>query len=301
MGMSEDFEVAIEEGATCVRIGTALFGARESAMIGLPKSVGTIGAGNMAEAILRGLLARGAVGGPALGVGPRRRAPPGDEGELGVHATTSNADVAARAEVVVLAVKPQQLERAAETLPRDGGPLYLSIVAGATTATLRRLLGAGARIVRSMPNTPPWWAPASPRWRADGGAEPERRRSARARSCAQSARSCRSPKLQLDAVTGLSGSGPAYAFLFIEALTEAGVREGLAVDVARALALETVHGAARLARETGEHPALLRERVTSPGGTTAAGLAALEAGGFRTAIHEAVRSGHPPLAGTRKS
>ena len=91
-------------------------------------------------------------------------------------------------------------------------------------------------------------------------------------------------------MTGLSGSGPAYAFLFIEALTEAGVREGLTVDVSRALALETVHGAARLARETGEHPALLRERVTSPGGTTAAGLAALEAGGFRSALYDAVRA-----------
>jgi pyrroline-5-carboxylate reductase len=98
------------------------------------------------------------------------------------------------------------------------------------------------------------------------------------------------PESALDAVTGLSGSGPAYVYLFIEALTEAGVREGLGVATARALALETVHGAARLARESGEHPALLRERVTSPGGTTVAGIAALEAHGFRSAIFEAVRA-----------
>jgi pyrroline-5-carboxylate reductase len=124
---------------------------------------------------------------------------------------------------------------------------------------------------------------------ADGGAEPAdvERASAILRAVGEVVQVS---EASLDAVTGLSGSGPAYAFLFIEALTEAGVRDGLATEIARALALETVHGAARLARETQEHPALLRARVTSPGGTTAAGLAALEAGGFRTASYEAVRS-----------
>jgi pyrroline-5-carboxylate reductase len=124
---------------------------------------------------------------------------------------------------------------------------------------------------------------------SDGGAEPAdvERAAAILRAVGEVVQV---PESALDAVTGLSGSGPAYVFLLIEGLTEAGVREGLSTEVARALALETVHGAARLARETGEHPALLRERVTSPGGTTSAGLAALESAGFRAALLAAVRA-----------
>ncbi|HTO71632.1 MAG TPA: pyrroline-5-carboxylate reductase [Myxococcota bacterium] len=258
-------------------------------MIGLPKSVGTIGAGNMAEAILRGLLRAGMSADQlsASDTEAARRTLLRDE--LGIHTTESNAEIAERAEVVVLAVKPQQLERAAHGLPKDGGPLYLSIVAGATTASLRRLLGAGARIVRSMPNTPALVGAGISAVASDGGAEPAdvERAAAILRAVGEVVQV---PESALDAVTGLSGSGPAYVFLLIEGLTEAGVREGLSTEVARALALETVHGAARLARETGEHPALLRERVTSPGGTTSAGLAALESAGFRAALLAAVRA-----------
>ena len=258
-------------------------------MIGLPKSVGTVGAGNMAEAILRGLLRAGLSADQlsASDVSAERRRVLREE--LGIYTTESNAEVAERAEVVVLAVKPQQLEAAAHTLPRDGGPLYLSIVAGATTAGLRRLLGAGARIVRTMPNTPALVGAGVTAVANDGGADP----SDVERACAilrAVGEVVQVPESALDAVTGLSGSGPAYVFLLIEALSEAGVREGLSAETARSLALETVHGAARLARETGEHPALLRERVTSPGGTTSAGLAALEAGGFRATVAAAVRA-----------
>jgi pyrroline-5-carboxylate reductase len=258
-------------------------------VIGLPKSVGTVGGGNMAEAILRGLLRAGLSADQlcASDVSAERRRLLREE--LGIHTTESNAEVAQRAEVVVLAVKPQQLEAAAQTLPRDGGPLYLSIVAGATSAGLRRLLGAGARIVRTMPNTPALVGAGVTAVANDSGAEPAdvERACAILRAVGEVVEV---PESALDAVTGLSGSGPAYVFLLIEALTEAGVREGLGSATARTLALETVHGAARLARETGEHPALLRERVTSPGGTTAAGLAALEAGSFRATLAAAVRA-----------
>jgi pyrroline-5-carboxylate reductase len=257
-------------------------------MIGLPGSVGTIGAGNMAEAILRGLLRAGMppdslrAADPDAGRLQRMR-------ELGVHAAASNLELARSSELVVLAVKPQQLEAAAATLPREGGPIYLSIVAGATTAALRRLLGAGSRVVRSMPNTPALIGAGITAVANDTGAAPADLERACAVLRAIGA-VVQVPESALDAVTGLSGSGPAYVYAFIEALIAAGVREGLQLATARALALETVHGAARLALESAEDPALLRARVTSPGGTTVAGLAALEAGGFRAAILAAVRA-----------
>ncbi len=257
-------------------------------MTGLPKSVGTIGAGNMAEAILRGLLSAGMAPTALYAADPdasrRQRM-----SELGVRASADNQDVVRTCELVVLAMKPQQLESASATLPRDGGTLYLSIVAGATSAALRRLLGANARVVRSMPNTPALVGAGISAVANDTGVD-----------AADLERACavlravgsvvQVPEAALDAVTGLSGSGPAYVFAFVEALTEAGTREGLAPETARVLALETVHGAARLALESGEDPALLRARVTSPGGTTVAGLDALDAGGFREAILSAVRA-----------
>ena len=257
-------------------------------MTGLPRSVGTIGAGNMAEAILRGLVRAGmspdALCAADPDAGRRQRM-----SELGVRASADNLDVVRRSELVVLAVKPQQLEAAAAALPRDAGPIYLSIVAGATSAALRRLLGPRARVVRSMPNTPALVGAGISAVANDTGVEPADLE----RACAV-LRAVGSvvqvPESALDAVTGLSGSGPAYVFAFVEALTEAGTREGLPLETARALALETVHGAARLALDSGEDPAVLRARVTSPGGTTVAGLAALADGGFRAAILAAVRA-----------
>lgn len=252
-------------------------------------SVGTLGAGNMAEAILGGLLRAGSKPAQLMASDPDAARREHVARALGVRTSADNAEVVRQSELVVIAVKPQQLEAALRDLPRDARPLYLSIVAGATLATLRRLLGPDARIARSMPNTPALisagisaLAPA-PGLAADDAARAEA-------VLAAVGRVVRVPESLLDAVTGLSGSGPAYAYLFIEALADAGVREGLPPAVARELALETVLGAARLARESGEHPALLRERVTSAGGTTIAGIAALEAAGFRSALFAAVRA-----------
>lgn len=258
-------------------------------MIALPKTVGTVGAGNMAEAILHGLIEAGLPAESLTASDPVAARREHVAAHLGARTVERNADVAGAAEVVVLAVKPGHLEAACADLPRDGGPLYVSIVAGIRLDTLRRLLGAGARIVRAMPNTPALIGSGITAIADDPGAAAEdlERAEAVLRAVGEVVRL---PEPLLDAVTGLSGSGPAYVFLFIEALADAGIREGLPAAAARQLAVETVLGAARLVQASEEHTAVLRERVSSPGGTTVAGLAALERGGLRAAVLEAVRA-----------
>jgi len=253
----------------------------------LPERIGAIGAGNMGEAFLRGLLRAGAKPEKLLASDPEPARRAALERELGVRTTASNADVVAHAQLVLLAVKPDRLEPVAQALPRDASPLFLSVLAGRTLASLRRALGP--RVARAMPNTPALIgagisALSVPADLSDADA---RQAEAVLRAVGEVVRV---PESALDAVTGLSGSGPAYVYLFLEALTEAGVREGLPAAVARQLATATAVGAARMVAETAEHPALLRERVTSPGGTTAAGLAALEQGGLRAALLAAVRA-----------
>ena len=258
-------------------------------MTNWPESVGFIGAGNMAEAIARGLLAAGLRPDQLSASDPVEARRAYLSRELGVQTGSDNAAVAARSEVVVLAVKPQHLAGALEGLGDPNRPLFLSIVAGCTSARLAGLLGAEARFVRSMPNTPALIGSGVAAIASDTGASPADLDRA-ARILGSVGRVVRVPESLMDAVTGLSGSGPAYAYLFIEALTEAGVREGLTAETARELAAHTLEGAARMVSEAGEHPAVLRERVSSPGGTTVAGLQALEAGGLRSAVLAAVRA-----------
>jgi pyrroline-5-carboxylate reductase len=260
----------------------------------LPKRVGTIGAGNMAEAILRGLIRAGMPAGSLVASDPDAARREHLERSLGIRSTDLNAEVVRDADLVVIAVKPAHLDRALADLPRDAAPLFLSIVAGIPLATLRDRLGTGARVVRSMPNTPALIGAGITALAEDPETTPldlDRAESV----LGAVGRVVRVPERMLDAVTGLSGSGPAYVYLVVEALAEAGVREGIPTAVARELAVETALGAARMVRESGEHPAVLRERVTSPGGTTAAGLAELETHGLRAALLAAVR------AATRRS
>lgn len=258
-------------------------------MSALPRSVGTIGAGNMAEAILRGLLRAGMTRDQLVASDPSEERREQITRQLGVRTTHDNAEVVRGAELVVLAVKPQQLEAAVCAFPRDAAPLFVSIIAGATTASLRRLLGDSARIVRSMPNTPALLGAGITAVASDSGvANIDLVQASAVLGAIGSV--VHVPEAALDSVTGLSGSGPAYLYAFVEALLAAGVREGLPPDVARELAVETVHGAARMLRETGETPAELRRRVSSPGGTTLAGLAALEQAGFAEAIAAAVHA-----------
>lgn len=248
-----------------------------------PRRIGTVGAGNMAEAILRGLLAAGRPAETLFAADPDGTRLDPLVRQLGIRGLGSNREVADTCDLVVLAVKPADVQAALAGLPGEAGPLYLSIVAGLRVATLRGQLGAGARIARAMPNTPALVGAGISALADDSGLS--RQDADWAESVLQAVGGVvRTPETLLDAVTGLSGSGPAYVCLFIEALSEAGVREGLASDVAETLALETVLGTARLVRESGEAPARLREKVSSPGGTTLAGLAAFAEAGFRPAV-----------------
>ncbi len=193
------------------------------------------------------------------------------------------------AEGAVLAVKPADAEGACRELREAGVGRVLSIAAGVTIERLESWLGPEAEVVRAMPNTPALVGAGASA--IAGG----RRATAEVLAWAEAVLGAvgtvtRVPEPLLDAVTGLSGSGPAYVFVVAEALIEAGTRVGLPPEVSRALTLQTLLGSARLLAESGEDPAALRAQVTSPGGTTEAGLRALEAMGLRSALIDAVEA-----------
>ncbi len=211
--------------------------------------------------------------------------------ESGARAADSNVDVMRAANIVILAVKPQQMsavlaEIAAHTQPSH---LVISIAAGIPLSTLAESLGADKRLVRVMPNTPCLVAAGASAFALGGAATPDDARLV-SQLLSTVGIAIEVPETLLDAVTGLSGSGPAYVYQMIEALSDGGVQMGLPRDVATRLAAQTVFGAARMVIETGEHPGALKDAVTSPGGTTIAGLHALESGGLRAAVMNAVKA-----------
>ena len=211
--------------------------------------------------------------------------------DLGVEVTASNREAIAGADIVVLSVKPQQLEAVAEEL--DGAlnadQTVLSIMAGVKIHSIGLKLNH-TKIIRVMPNTPAQIRKGISAWTASDDVEQATLDFVASMLSAIGDELKFNDEKNIDIATALSGSGPGYVFVFIEALTDAGVELGLPVHVARHLASQTVLGSAALQRESGKHPAELRNMVTSPGGTTAAGLAALEMGGFRTNVADAVRA-----------
>ena len=243
----------------------------------------------MAEALIKGLLAGG------LPAADLRVAEPSGErraflsDRYGVSTTEENRAVARDSDIVILSVKPQ----IASAVLADIGSvvtyekLLISIMAGIKADFIETACPAGTRVVRVMPNTPALVMEAATAIAAGTSATGDDISLAR-RIFELVGRCWLVDETQMDAVTGLSGSGPAYVLTFIEALSDAGVKNGLARDVAFGLAAQTVFGAARLLLETREHPALLREKVTSPGGTTIAGLHVLENEGFRGTVINAV-------------
>lgn len=253
------------------------------------KKIGFIGGGNMAEAIIKGLLGGGVPAGAIMVAEPVPLRRDFLSAEYSVEVTVDNLDVARQAEIIILAIKPQVAASVLTGLEPviSSDKLIISIMAGISTGFIEETLTNGVRVVRCMPNTPALVQTAA------SALCPGRKATGHDLEIAREIFSLVGvvvtvPEKQMDAVTGLSGSGPAYVFTFIEALADAGVKNGLPRDVAASLAVQTVLGAARMAAETGEHPALLRERVTSPGGTTIAALHALENGRFRGLIMDAV-------------
>jgi pyrroline-5-carboxylate reductase len=258
----------------------------------LDKTIGFLGAGNMAEALIRGLV-KGEVVPPdrIIASAPRTERLEELSATYGIVTTTDNAEVARRAQILVLSVKPQILERVVHEVSShvQAGALVVSIAAGVDTGTLEGHLPPGARVVRAMPNTPALV-------RA-GATAVSRGLHATDADVAEAKLVFDAVGLtvvldenQLDAVTGLSGSGPAYIFLILEALADAGVKMGLSRRNAQRLAAQTVMGSAKLLLDTDEHPGRLKDMVTSPGGTAIAGLHTLEQGGLRTTLINAVET-----------
>jgi len=253
--------------------------------------IGFIGCGAMAQALAGGLIAAGIPAANLRGadLAPQQRKQ--FEAGLGITATASNGDVVAACDVIVVCVKPNVVSTVLSDLEGSAGleqKLWISLAAGIGLGTYGRGLPEGTRVVRSMPNTPALVGAGATALCPNPHASPADLEIAVALFSAVGTTWVTHAEDQIDAVTGLSGSGPAYVFLILEALGDAGVREGLPRDAAYQLAFQTVLGAAKLAIESGEDPGVLKDRVSSPGGTTIAGLEKLESAGVREAIYDAV-------------
>ena len=249
-----------------------------------------IGGGKMAESIVHGVLSGNLAAPSDIAVGEpvaERRA--FLKGEFGVSPVADNLEAASGADLVVLAVKPQDLGSVLSQLNGSlgAGQAALSIVAGARMSTLSQGLGHGA-VVRVMPNTPAQVGSGMTLWTCSAGVSDGQREMTKAVLSSFGEQIYVSDEKYMDMATALSASGPAYVFLFIEALIDAGVYVGMPRDMARTLALQTVFGSARLVMETGRHPAELKDMVVSPGGTTAEALRVLEEQGVPAAIVAAV-------------
>lgn len=250
-----------------------------------------IGAGNMAAALIGGLIKRGLAGEHIVAADPSREQLQRLVQQYGIRTAADNAGAVRGAEGVILAVKPQQMRGVAQGLAphlADSRPLVISVAAGIPHAALARWFGPHIPVVRTMPNRP-----ALNGFGATGLYAPEsvgaaHRALAESIMAAVSATVWVEHESQMDTVTALSGSGPAYFFLFMEALEAAAHERGLPNDVAHQLTLETAFGAAQMARGSSESLATLREQVTSKGGTTAAALDVLNAAGLRAIVAHAV-------------
>ena len=258
-------------------------------------TIGFVGGGNMARSLIGGLLADG--------IAPERIWASDPDAErldtlrsvFQINATHDNAEVVGAAEVVVLSVKPQIVRQVAQSLGpmiRAKRPLVISIAAGIREADLRRWLGENVALVRSMPNTPALVQSGATALYANPYVNDQQRELAESVLRAVGITVWLEDEAHMDAVTALSGSGPAYFFLIMEALEAAAVELGLVPETARLLTLQTAFGAAKMALESEEPINVLRQRVTSPGGTTEQAVRVLEQGEMRALFRQALKAAY---------
>lgn len=258
----------------------------------LKEKIGFVGGGKMAEALCKGIItaklseANRIIASDVLPERCRLLSQ-----EIGIKTTQNNRDVTSFANIIILAVKPHMMNAMLDDLKNSiiQQHLVVSIAAGIPIRSIESRLQQGIRVIRVMPNTPclvglsaTAFALGQHATHADGQLV--------SAMFSSVGKVFQLDEKYLDAVTGLSGSGPAYVYMFIEALSDGGVRMGLPRDIATTLAAQTVLGAAKMLLETGQHPAQLKDAVTSPGGTTIEGISTLEDGGFRSAVINAVEA-----------
>ncbi|MEZ0472372.1 pyrroline-5-carboxylate reductase [Luteimonas salinilitoris] len=258
-----------------------------------PGTVAFIGGGNMARSLIGGLIANGAAPATVRVAEPNEATRQGLAADFGVSVFADAGTAVDGADAWVFAVKPQVMREVCATLgdkARAERPLAISIAAGITSAQLDRWLGGDMAVVRTMPNTPALLGAGVTGLYANPLVDAAGRARAEALLASAGTTVWIDDEAKMDAVTAVSGSGPAYVFLLAEAMEEAAKAEGLPADAARTLVLQTVLGAARMLTESGESPAELRRRVTSPGGTTHAAVETFEAGGLRALAAQAIRN-----------
>lgn len=254
-------------------------------------TIAFIGGGNMARSLIGGLIARGAGPDRIVVSEPQPALGAALEREFGVRVARDNREAVDGADQVVLAVKPQVMRSVCDGLAGHvDAALVVSIAAGITCAQLRAWLRRAGAIVRCMPNTPALLGAGATGLHAGADATPAQRAAAEALLGAVGLCVWIDDEARMDTVTALSGSGPAYAFLLAEAMQDAAIERGLPPAAARALTRQTLLGAARMLSESEEEAAVLRERVTSPGGTTQAALDSFAADGFRAMVARALQA-----------
>jgi pyrroline-5-carboxylate reductase len=258
-----------------------------------PGAIAFIGGGNMARSLIGGLVARGTPAASIRVAEPIASVRDALARDFGVLTFVDNAAAVVGSSAWVLAVKPQGIRKVCEDLAaaaQSTHPLIVSIAAGITSTQLERWLGGDVAVVRTMPNTPALLGAGVTGLFANHRVDAMQRAGAASLLEATGKTVWIEDESRMDAVTAVSGSGPAYVFLLAEAMQAAGEAEGLSTDAARTLVQHTILGAARMLIENDEPPAELRRRVTSPGGTTQAAIETFEAGAFRDLVTRAIRA-----------